>query len=181
MKNLFLSFVIAFSIFGMTGTSFAQTKIGYINTDELIAVMPEARSADSLLQDYQQSLQEQGNKYVEELREKDSLFVKDSATLSAAKKELRSNELFELYQKVQGWNQTMQQKMNEKQQTILVPIRNKAMEAIKAVAKEKGYAYILDANALVVSPPADDVLPFVKSKLGIKDTPAKPGAAKATP
>ncbi len=177
MKKLFAALVIGFSIFGLTDSSSAQTKIGYISTDELIASMPEAKAADTALQDYQQSLQEQGQKYVDELKEKDSLFVRDSATLSPAKKELRGNELFELYQKVQNWNQTMQQKMGERQQTILVPIRTKAMDAIKAVAKEKGYAYILDANSLIVMPPADDVLPLVKAKLGIKET--KPAGNKA--
>ena len=47
----------------------------------------------------------------------------------------------------------------------------KALDAIKAVAKEKGYGYVIDDTnkALLVAPPGDDLLPFVKTKLGIKD------------
>ena len=42
--------------------------------------------------------------------------------------------------------------------------------AIKAVAKEKGYGYVLDSSVgvLLVSPAGDDLLPVVKTKLGLK-------------
>jgi outer membrane protein len=171
MKNLIAVIILGLSIFGLAETASAQTKIGYINTEELMAAMPEADKANADLQDYQTSLQQQGNDYIQELNEKDSMFVRDSAKLSPAAKELRRNDLVQLYQKVQNWNQTMQQMINEKQQTLLVPIRNKALDAIKTVAKESGYTYIFDAASLIVSPPADDVLPLVKKKLGLKDTP----------
>ena len=51
-------------------------------------------------------------------------------------------------------------------------MRTKALDAIKAVAKENGYAYVLDNNAVLVGPPGDDILDLVKKKLGVKD--AKP-------
>src|SRR5207248_8089055 len=113
--------------------------------------------------------------------EKDSLFVKDSAKLSPAAKELRRNDLVALYQKVQNWNQTSQQLLSEKQQSLLAPIRAKALQTIKEVAKENGYTYIMDAAALIVSPSGDDIFPLVKKKLGLKDMPPPtktPGIAK---
>lgn len=171
MKKLFTVVAIGLSVVGFTNTSTAQTKIGYISIEELIGVMPEARSADSAIQDYQYSLQLQGNEYIQELNEKDSAFVKDSAKLSAATKELKKNDLMALYQKVSSWDKTMQQMIGEKQQALLAPIQTKALEAIRAVAKDNGYAYVLDANTLLVSPPADNLLPLVKNKLNIKATP----------
>jgi len=100
--------------------------------------------------------------------------------MSKATKELKRNDMIALYQKAQGWQQTMQQMLGEKQQTLLGPIQKKAMDNIKLVAKESGYTYIFEAGSLLVSPPADDILPLVKKKLGIKDTPpaAKPAAPK---
>lgn len=171
MKKLITPILVALLIVGTYTQVSAQTqnKIGYISTEELISSMPEARSADSALQDYQVSLQQQGNDYINELNEKDSAFAKDSSKLSPAAKELRRNDLIALYQKIQNWNQTTQQMVQEKQQVLLTPIRSKALEAIKAVAKENGYGYILDANSLIVTPPSDDILPLVKKKLGIKD------------
>ena len=179
MKKLFAVVVLVVSILGLTNTAFSQ-KIGYINTEELIGAMPEAATATTQLQDYQTALQQQYTDLNSELQEKDSLFIKDSAKLSSATKELRRSALIELYQKLQGFQQATQQKLQEKQQELLTPIRNKALETIKAVGKENAYTYVLDQNAVIVGPPGDDILPLVKKKLNIKDKDA-PKAPTAKP
>jgi outer membrane protein len=182
MKNLIVAVVFGISIFGLTGTAFSQTKIGYISTEELIGSMPEAEKANTELQEYQAALQQQGGAYYKELGELDSLFNKDSATMSKATKELKRNDMIALYQKAQGWQQTSQQMIQEKQQALLGPIQRKAIDNIKLVAKESGYAYIFEAGSLLVSPPADDILALVKKKMGIVDkapaTAPKAGAPK---
>jgi len=178
MKNLIVAFVFGISIFGLSSTAVSQTqKIGYISFDELIGSMPEAEKASAELQEYQGALQQQGASYYKELNELDSLFAKDSATMNKATKELKRNDMIALYQKVQGWQQTMQQMLEEKKSALLGPIQKKAVENVKLVAKEAGYAYILEAGSLLVSPPADDILPLVKKKMGIKEPVAKPGPA----
>ena len=179
-----MSLVFGISIFGLSNTSIAQTqKIGYISFDELIGSMPEAEKASTELQEYQIALQQQGANYYKELNELDSLFAKDSATMNKATKELKRNDMIALYQKVQGWQQTMQQMLEEKKSALLGPIQKKAVENVKLVAKEAGYAYILESGTLLVSPPADDILPLVKKKRGIKDPAqaAKPAAGPAVP
>ncbi len=172
MKKLIVAGIMAMGIFGAT----AQSKIGYIGTDELIGIMPEAEKADAELRDYQASLAQQGQDMMKELNDKDSLFVKDSAKLSPSMKEIKKNELVSLYQRVQSWNQQAQEMYQQEAQKKIAPLRTKALEAIRAVAKESGYSYILDANSVIVGPPGDDVLALVKKKLGIKDAPA--GAPK---
>ncbi|MEO6729994.1 MAG: OmpH family outer membrane protein [Ferruginibacter sp.] len=182
MKNLIVAVVFGISIFGLTGTAISQTKIGYISTEELIGSMPEAEKANTELQEYQTALQQQGASYYKELNELDSLFAKDSATMSKATKDLKRNDMIALYQKVQGWQQTMQQMIGEKQQSLLGPIQKKAIDNIKLVAKEGGYGYIFEAGSLLVSPPSDDILPLVKRKMGITDkAPAAPKPATAKP
>ena len=172
MKKLIVAGVMALGIFNAS----AQTKIGYVSTDELIGVMPEAEKADADLKDYQASLSQQGQDMMKDLGIKDSLFVKDSAKLSASMKEIKRNELITLYQRVQGWQTQAQEMYQQKAQEKIAPIRAKAMDAIRLVAKENGYTYILDINAVIVAPPGDDILPLVKKKLGIKDAP--PAAPK---
>ena len=182
MKKLAVAAVFVFSIFGLSDTAFSQSKIGYISTEELIGAMPETESANAKLQDYQGSLQQQGTDYQKELYEKDSIFQADSAKYSPTTKDLKRNDLIALYQKFQGWNQTMQQLVQAKSQELIGPIRNKAYEAIKTVAKESAYTYVLEAQAVLVGPPGDDILPLVKKKLGIKDkVPAAPAAPGAKP
>ena len=183
MKKALRLFVLAGALIGLSEGVTAQAKIGYINTEELIGSMPETEAANSQLQEYQSTLQEQGNDYYRELSEKDSVFQADSAKYTQTQKELKRNDLIALYQKVQGWNQTMQQMIQEKSQALIIPIRTKAIDAVKVVAKENGYTYILEEAAVLVGPPGDDILPLVKKKLGVKEAAAKPagGAAPKRP
>ncbi len=174
MKKLIAVAVMAL---GISFSASAQTKIGFIDTDELISVMPEAAKVDAELKEYQASLVQQGQDMGKEADEKAQQFVKDSLKMSASIKEIKKTEILGLYQQVQNWNQTAQDMYNKRAQEKIAPIRTKAFDAIKAVAKEKGYAYVLDASTsvLLVSPPSDDLMPFVKAKLGIKEsaTPVK--------
>ncbi len=165
MKKLIVGAVMALGVFSAS----AQTKIGYINTDELISLMPEALKVDSALREYQVALGQQGQALQTEADKKRDEYVKDSATLSASMKEIRRDELVKLYQRLQNYDTEAQEKANQYAQLKIGPVRDKALDAIKAVAKEKGYAYVLDFNSVIVGPPGDDLLPFVKTKLGIKD------------
>ncbi len=178
MKKLIVASVMALGFF----TASAQQKIGYVNTEELMGSMPESEKASKDLEEYQRLLQEQKNELIKELNEQDSVFVKDSAKLSVVQKDFRRTTLFKLYQELQAFDQKAQADLEKRQQQLLIPIRTKAMDAIKAVAKDAGYAYILDVNSIIVAPPGDDVIALVKKKLAIKDpaaaTPAKP-AVKA--
>jgi outer membrane protein len=176
MKKTVLLLVVAVSMFGFANNASAQSKIGYISTEELIGSMAETEAANTQLQDYQSSLQQQGNDYYRELNEKDSVFQADSSKYTQTQKDLKRNDLIALYQKVQGWQQTMQQMIQEKSQALIMPIRTKALDAIKTTAKENGYTYVLEEAAVLVGPPGDDILPLVKKKLGVKDPAAKPAA-----
>ncbi len=170
MKKLIVAGVMAL---GIIFSASAQTKIGFIDTDELISVMPEAAKVDGELKEYQATLVQQGQDMGKEADDKAAQFVKDSLKMTPTMKEIKRGEILKMYQDVQNWNQTAQDLYNKKAQEKIAPIRTKAFDAIKAVAKEKGYGYVLDAstNVLLVTPPGDDLMPFVKAKLGIKDTP----------
>lgn len=177
MKKLIVVVVMLSGFFSAA----AQTKIGYINTDELIGLMPEAAKVDSQLREYQQSLQLQGQALQADAEKKRNAFYKDSATLSSTMKEIQMEELVKLYGRLQAYDQEAQDKASRYAQEKIAPVREKAMDAIKAVAKEKGYSHVIDqsTSALLVAPPGDDLLPAVKTKLGIKDpAPAKPAGAK---
>jgi outer membrane protein len=174
MKKLLFVGAMALSMF----TATAQNKIGYINTDELISTMPEAAKAQTELQEYQASLGLQYQDLNAELNSKDSAFIKDSTKLSASMKEIKRKELIELYQRVQNYQQASQEDYQAKANEKIAPIRQKALDAISAVAKENGYTYVLNEDNLLVKPAGDNILQLVKNKLGIKDV-AKPAARPA--
>lgn len=167
MKKLLL---VAVTAFGML-TASAQTKIGYINTDELMSLMPEAAKINTELNEYQLSLQQQGQTLqIEADKKRDQYFI-DSVKLSPSMKEIRRDELVKLYTRLQSYDQEAQEKAQQYAQQKIAPVRTKALDAIKAVSKEKGYTYVIDdaSSILLVMPPGDDLLPLVKTKLGIKD------------
>ena len=69
---------------------------------------------------------------------------------------------------IQNWQTLAGQAYENKQQQLLAPLYNKAITAVRAVAKEKGYAYVLSKDAFLVAPDGDDMLPAVAAKLGVK-------------
>ena len=166
MKKLLLAGIAGIAMF----TASAQNKIGYINTDELIQVMPEAIKADGELKEFQAGLAQQYQDLSAELNSKDSSFIADSLKLSPSMKEIKRKELVELYQKVQNYQQSSQEEYQAEANKKIAPVREKALTAIKAVAKENGFGYIFNEDNLLVMPPGDDILPLVKAKLGIKAT-----------
>jgi outer membrane protein len=177
MKKLLL--VVAVMAFGIMSAT-AQTKIGYINTEDLMSIMPDAAKINTELNEYQTTLQQQGLTLTKEADTKRDQFFKDSATFSNSKKEIVRDELVKLYTRLQNYEQEAQEKAQKYAQDKIAPLRTKALDAIKLVARERGYGYVFDdsANTLLVMPPGDDLLPMVKAKLGIKDAaPAgiKPG------
>ncbi|HXB90821.1 MAG TPA: OmpH family outer membrane protein [Puia sp.] len=168
--------IIAAVVMGlvMTGNSTkaqapAPVKIAYISLQELIPTMPEYRKADTALNDYQNALGQNFEDMKREYYEKDSLLQsKDTVKFTKAQIEIKRREVSELLVKLQGWQQQAQQLYQQKQQDLISPIQKKAVEAIQAVAKENGFTYVLNKETLLVSPPAEDMLPLVKKKLGIK-------------
>jgi outer membrane protein len=147
----------------------AQQKFGYISLTEMITGMPEYKKADSSMIDYQSALNQNFEDLKREFNEKDSLLSsKDTAKYTKAQIEIKRKQLGELYMKLQGYQQQAGQLYQQKQQDLMAPIQKKAADIVQTVAKENGYTYVFLKDALLVSPPADDLLPLVKKKMGMK-------------
>lgn len=169
MKKIVTIVLVATGMIVTGNQSQAQTKIGYISLNELIVAMPEYKKADSSLQDYSGALNQNFEDMKKEFNEQDSLLSsKDTTKYTRAQLELKRKSLGEMYLKLQGWQQQAGQLYQQKQQDLLAPIQKKAQETVQNVAKESGYTYIFLKDALLVSPPSEDILPLVKKKLGLK-------------
>jgi len=169
MKKIVTIVVVVMGLVLAGNSTKAQgNKIGYISLQELIPAMPEYKKADTALNDYQNALAQNFEDMKKEFQEKDSLLnSKDTAKYTKSQLELKKRELSEMYVKLQGWQQQAQQMYQQKQQDLIQPIQKKAVDAVNTVAKENGFTYVLTKEALLVSPPAEDLLPLVKKKLGI--------------
>ena len=169
MKKIITVVMVASGLMIAGNRAQAQSKIGYISIAELIASMLEAKKADSSLTEYSNALNQNFEDNKREFNEQDSILSsKDTLKFTKAQLEVKRRNLVEMYQKLQGYQQQASQLYQQKREELLAPIQKKAVEAAQAVAKEGGYTYVFLKDALLVSPPADDILPAVKKKLGIK-------------
>jgi outer membrane protein len=162
-------FLIATVLVLTSGAAMAQ-KTGYIRVDDVVRLMPETGKLDSAIKSFQSdSLQPRYNYTLSEYLRKDSAVNgKDSLrTPAAARSKMREEMQQDLYE-LQNWQSIVQQLTQNKQDQLLEPIYSKAINAIQAVAKENGYTYVYTKEALLVAPPADDLLPLVAKKLNLK-------------
>jgi outer membrane protein len=166
MKKL-KALVIAVCLVMSANVSMAQTKIGYIDVETILYLMPEAAKIDSLVNQYQlDTVAREYNSLVQTYQFKDSLF-RDSLKVSAAVREQTGKELAELLPTLQNWQQIAQRAVESKQGQLLQPVMRRIQDAISAVAKEKGYTYVVSREAIVVAPDADNMLQAVAKKLNV--------------
>ena len=189
MNKIKLFFLAAILVVA-AGSANAQ-KTGYIKVDDVVALLPETRKLQGALEKYNaDSLLPRYNYTLSEFQRKDSLINgKDSLKYSAgARMKMREEMQQDLYE-LQNWQQISSQAIQARQDQLLEPLYRRAFEAIQAVAKENGYSYVYTKDALLVAPPADDLLPMVAKRLNLKlpnagnagqGRPAAPTAKPAT-
>ncbi len=78
-------------------------------------------------------------------------------------------ELHELDQKTQQFNNTAMDDLRRQHQHLMEPIQQKVIDAIKAVGQEGGYTFILPMGIpYYQGPGVEDATSAVKAKLGIQ-------------
>lgn len=170
MRNL-MKFVAVVLFVGITASISAQTqKFGHIDLQALIQIMPERATAETEFNKFQGELEEVFGELQKDLQTKMGEFEKMGTDVSEIKKNAKVAEIQDMQQRIQNYQQTAQQQLQQKQSELLQPVFDKAEKAIEEVAKEKGLLYVFDIGTKVVlykSNESIDVLPFVKTKLGI--------------
>ena len=168
MKNLRYLIIISLAVLIVNGVD-AQ-KFGHINNQELFTAMPEADSAqvkiESLSREYELRLEEMNV----ELNKKYDEFLTKRDSYTNLIRETKEADITEMQQRIQVFQQNAQQDLQVKQQEYLQPILEKANNAVREVAEENGFIYIFDVsrgNPVYWSAESEDILPLVKTKLGI--------------
>lgn len=168
MKNLVLTLLFACFML-VANNSMAQTKVGHLDFAELLQGLPEWQTAQKEIQTFlemkkkdlaakEQSLIDDYNKLLEQ---------DNKGLLTPLDKQKKGEEIQKRQDALQQEQAKAEEELVAKQTTLTTPIRKKASDAIAAVAKEKGYNYIIDnsAGVLLYDSPTDDISAFVKDKL----------------
>lgn len=171
MKNLIKVFVVAVMVMVSTGMVSAQ-KVGHINLQELVTLLPDAKKANTELDTLQSTLLREIDRKTAEIKVKYDAYKADMAkgVMLPSVQKSREDELNNLQTSLQTFQYQAQDDMDKKRQELFKPIITKAQDAINSVAKDKGYTYVLDSSAgtILFSTEGDDLMPAVKTKLGLK-------------
>lgn len=177
MKNLVKGAVLAVGLFAGVQVASAQQKIGHINADEVFQATTEFKTAQEQLKTLGDTKQKELEGMYAELKKKEDeanalMLNQSEANKGETQTKLQAigQEFQQMQQRVQEVQKVAQEDVGKKQQELMAPIQTKLMNAINAVAKEKGYAYIFDigSGAAVYYQGGEDVTADVKAKLGIK-------------
>ena len=152
------------------GFSQVNAKLGYIDSNELLELMPGKDSIQQVLKDYGKTLETQLQTMYAEYQTKVQDYQTNSRTMSDIIRQTKEKELADLETRIQTFQQQADTDLQDKQSTLLQPLLDKAKNAINAVAKENGYTYIFDVGtgAFLYYEKGENILPLVKAKLGLK-------------
>lgn len=163
IKKLLLALAIA-----LPACAFAQGKFGVVNAQDVMDLMPETKTAQEQLAAASKTYEDEYAKLTEEINKKVQEYQGLAEDTPAAIKERRQQEIQDLDQRIQAFQQKAQQDLARQQQTLMAPIQEKLINAIKAVGAEKGFTMVLpDGVAIYVGTDVIDVTPDVKTKLGL--------------
>ncbi len=169
MKNAIKIFSIA--LFAIVSTGLSAQKFGYLNSQALIQGIPEVKEAEANLETFQQQLAKQGQDMLAKLQTNYQELEKKQAQGEISPKQLEAEaaKLKEEESKLMAFEQNSQQKIMEKSESLLKPIRDKIQAAIDEVASENSYTYIFDASTgfVLYADESTDVSDLVKAKLGL--------------
>ena len=168
-KSLILLFA---AMLAFSASAFAQktVKLGHINSSDLMQIMPGKDSAQAAFEAEVKILDGELKAMQEELEKKLNDYQERKSQMTELIRSTKEQELNDLNQRIQIYQQNAQKKLQEKEAELLQPIIDRAKQAISDFAKENGYTYIFDTSdgAVLYQQDSDDILNLVKKKLGLK-------------
>ncbi len=170
MKRIIKAALIAGCVIFAGSTVKAQQKIAYINSQELIKGMPELAGLDKQLNDMKTKLDADAKVMYADYQAKVTDFQSKEKTISETLKDVKVKEIQDMEKRIQDFQQRASEDFEKKRGELYDPVLKKAEDAVKAVAKEKGYAYVFDVTqpGIVYYEGGTNIMTEVKAKLGIK-------------
>lgn len=169
MKKVILIQLLALFSLGL----FAQDiKLGHINTQELLAILPQRIAAEEQLKSHATQLESFQKSIQDELNKKYESYLTERETYTELVRATKEKDLQDLKQRLDTYNKTAQQDLMQKENELMQPIIEQVKKAIEEVGKENGFLYIFDetsGNLLFKSSQSEDITPLVRKKLGLED------------
>jgi len=170
MKSVFKICVLGILLFSAGFANAQAPKFGHIDMQALVQIMPERAVAEKQFLAYQKEIEDAYGIMQKELQAKFVDYSANKDSMSETMRRMKEEDLNAMQERVQTYSQSAQQQLQNKNAELYKPILEKADKAVKDVGAEKGLIYVFDMSARVIlynSKESVDILPFVKTKLGI--------------
>ena len=144
MKKIIL--IVAAALVSLSASA---QKFAHVNFNELVMLMPAADSARAQIAASQQEAQDTYKSMMDEFQNKYQQYQQKSSTWTAAIRESKEKELADIQNRIEEFNQSIQQELQQQQSQLMAPIQKKAVEAVNKLAKEGGYIYVFEQGSLL--------------------------------
>jgi outer membrane protein len=150
------------------GAADAQTlKIGYVNSQEILAQAPGAEEAGQQFDQEMQSYQAEVQQLEAELTGIQERLQQQQLTLSPEAKANREQQLQVKLTEYQQRTQQLQEIASQRRAELIQPVMDSINTVIETIREEGAYSLILDvaAGSIVAADPALDLTPVVIERL----------------
>jgi outer membrane protein len=170
MKKTLIAIVACLFLLGGNAMAQKSIKLGHINSNDLMQIMPGRDSAQAVLQTEVTSLEEQLKSMQSEMEKLYNDYMEKQSGWTELIRNTKQRELQDMGSRIQEFQENAQKTLQQREQDLLKPIIDRAKKAISDVAAEGGYTFILDSGtaAVLYSQDSEDIMPQVKKKLGLK-------------
>ncbi len=171
MKSVFKIYVLGILLFSAGFANAQIPKYGHIDLQALVQIMPERAVADKQMLAFQKELENALGIMQKEFQTKYMEYTTKKDSLSETVRKMKEEDLQSMNERIQSFQQSAQQQLENKNAELYKPILEKANKAVKEVGAEKSLVYVFDMSLRVIlynSKESLDILPFVKTKLGIQ-------------
>lgn len=165
----FKTLLFAAALFiGATSFTNAQSKVAHINTQDLVASMPDMKSAQSQMEQLGKTYEAEIKELATALQTKMKQYDAEATTKTDEENTKRVQEVQAMEQNIRQYQANAQKDMQQKEVDLLKPITEKAKAAILKVARAQGFNYVLDSSqgGGVIMADGKDLLADVKKELG---------------
>ena len=184
MRKIVLLFVLGLGFLAAQAqTQPTSGKIGFADVDEIFNQMPEAKQIESELKTTQNMLKTQIDTKAQEFQKKLADYNANLNNMLDAVKQNTERELTQMQQNLEKLQQDAQTTIQSKQAQLMSPLIDKVGKAIKEVALENGYTFILNSqigglDVVLYGDEKMNVSELVLKKLGVTPKPATPTTQK---
>lgn len=168
--------MLFFTLLFAANISLVAQKIGYVNLEAVVSLMPEVKAVNQELQTYQLKLEEQLKIKADYAEVKYREYAEEAQREGVKEEDLKpyQDELVKLQQEVQTFQEDSRQKLGQRRAEKMGPILEKMQKDLELLRKELAYDVILNmtdgsgVSIVLYAPEEHNLTKKLIAKLGLQ-------------